>query len=103
VGKEKLKSENMDFIPLIFVCGTRRSTKPLGQSRSCPNCGTKNGAQLYQVNKQEKKACSNWRLSWSSLCPLLRSSYSRFLPSFSFCRFPTADVQSVPLLFPPIM
>ena len=35
-------------IPIIFVCGTEQRTKSLGQHRFCPNCGNKEGAELFE-------------------------------------------------------
>lgn len=39
----------IDFIPLIFVCGSYNRVKDLGQTRPCPNCGAKDGARLAEV------------------------------------------------------
>lgn len=38
----------LDFLPLIFVCGSYNRTKPLKAARHCPNCGLPDGAQLYE-------------------------------------------------------
>jgi hypothetical protein len=38
----------MDFIPLLFICGSYNRTKPLSDARFCPNCGLQNGAVLYE-------------------------------------------------------
>ena len=81
----------MDFIPLIFVCGNSRRTKPLGQSRSCPNCGAKNGAQLYKVrNKQQNKIYFTCRRALYP--PFYLVLYYIHLNSF-------ADIQPLQFLF----
>lgn len=47
----------LDFIPLLFVFGNYNRSKPLGQTRMCPNCGAKEGAELYEVRPWSFPSC----------------------------------------------